>query len=581
MPDSPLHSGPAVSLRTRWEALAAQPHFPWLAAGVWFALNLLQASLTELFHDEAYYWFYSSRMAWAYAEHAPMIAWMIRLGGYLLPGEAGVRLFPVLMGATTVGLLIRETAPAQRGLMTVLIGAGFLTHLGGFFAAPDAPMACFAVAFLVLWRRYLERDDWRLALLTGIAVAALLYSKYHGAMVLFFAFWGWPGVVRRRSFWLLAGLALLLLTPLLLALVEQQFETFRFHLTGRIRKPNDGSFTINYLTNQPLVAGLLTGWLVLMAAFRRRPHDRFERSLRWILFGVLGFLFLVSLNTWVEANWSAAITAPLLWLAVAWLADRPSWQAWAYRLALPGIGLMLIFRAYLMVDFIPPLTKIRNEVHGWDIWAQQMKDMAGDRPLLFDNAYKYPAKYAFYAGGVGANLSNFFYHPTQYDAWGVQDSFEGDTVLYVTRTALEQMDTVQAVTGNFYYREVPNFQSYQQIRVKVLDPMPLEWVQDSVRRLSLRIYNDYAHPVDFGRVPERPASLTCNFFRRGKWVSFSSFPLDAYTLQDSLTITMPVPVKVAETGAYQIVFGIKSGWLGGWQNSAFLDVQVRAPGPEP
>lgn len=566
---------PSPTLRARWDHFAAQPAFPWLAAVCWLLLNGLQAAGTELFHDEAYYWFYARRMAWAYAEHAPMIAWMIRLGGLLLPGGLGVRLFPVLMGAVTVGLLLRETAPAQRGLMALLIGAGFLTHLGGFFAAPDAPMACFAVVFLVLWRHYLAQDDWRLALALAVTVAALLYSKYHGAMLLFFAFWGWPGVVRRRSFWLLAGLALVLLWPLLDALAAQQFETFRFHLTGRIRKPNDGTFTLNYLSNQPLVAGLLTGWLVLMAAFRRRPQDRFERSLRWILFGVLGFLFLVSLNTWVEANWSAAITAPVLWLAVAWLAGRPAWQTWAYRLALPGIALMLVFRAYLVVDFIPPLTKIRNEVHGWGRWAEQVADLAGDRPVLFENAYKYPAKYTYYTGGEASSLSNFFYHLTQYDAWGVQDSFRGQTVLFCTSSGRPGLDTLKTVTGNFYYREVPDFQPYQRIAAQVLEPFALQ--VNSVQALRLRLYNRYPYPVDFGAVPTRPATLTCNFFYRGRWVHASEYDLAPHVLQDSLDLTFPIQAKVAQGGGYQVVLGIRSGWLGGWQISPYMDVQVASP----
>src|SRR5450759_5911788 len=63
---------------------------------IWGILNFLQALLTPLNNDEAYYWMYSKYLAWGYFDHPPMIALMIRIGYLFFQNELGVRLIVVL-----------------------------------------------------------------------------------------------------------------------------------------------------------------------------------------------------------------------------------------------------------------------------------------------------------------------------------------------------------------------------------------------------------------------------------------------------------------------------------------------------
>ncbi|MFM2266787.1 MAG: hypothetical protein RL757_228, partial [Bacteroidota bacterium] len=60
----------------------------------WAILNLLQAGLTDLSHDEAYYRLYALRLDWGYFDHPPMIALFVRMGLWL-GGALGVRLMSV------------------------------------------------------------------------------------------------------------------------------------------------------------------------------------------------------------------------------------------------------------------------------------------------------------------------------------------------------------------------------------------------------------------------------------------------------------------------------------------------------
>src|SRR5665647_2268018 len=69
---------------------------------VWGGLNLLQAFLTPLNNDEAYYWMYSKYLDWGYFDHPPMIALMIKTGYLLFRDELGVRLLVVISEVFTL-----------------------------------------------------------------------------------------------------------------------------------------------------------------------------------------------------------------------------------------------------------------------------------------------------------------------------------------------------------------------------------------------------------------------------------------------------------------------------------------------
>src|ERR1700738_2752623 len=74
---------------------------------LWTGLALMQAGLTELQDDEAYYWVYSRFLDWGYFDHPPMIALMIRTGWAIFHNEFGVRLIAVLMNLGSLLMIER------------------------------------------------------------------------------------------------------------------------------------------------------------------------------------------------------------------------------------------------------------------------------------------------------------------------------------------------------------------------------------------------------------------------------------------------------------------------------------------
>ena len=159
----------------------------WLGVGLWWMINLIQAGFTELADDEAYYHMFAQRLDWGYFDHPPVTALLVYLGGFL-EGEFGVRFFFTLLQPIYLYALwriIRPEAPTVRdGALFLLISAAMpILQLYGFIAVPDGPLMLFTALFLWCYKTFTEKNNWTSALLMGICLAALAYSKYHGALV--------------------------------------------------------------------------------------------------------------------------------------------------------------------------------------------------------------------------------------------------------------------------------------------------------------------------------------------------------------------------------------------------------------
>lgn len=550
---------------------------PWLTLG-WLVLNLLQAQFTELFHDEAYYWTWSLSPAWGYAEHPPMIAWLIGLGRLLLPGELGVRLLPVLLGTGTFYLVGRLMAPLDGPPLLWLLGGVIGLQVVGFLAVPDSPYVFFVALFMWQYRRYLQNDSWRNALLLALCITGMLYSKYHGMMVLGMVLLSHLKLLRQPKFWAIVGLVALTLLPLLAWLVEQEFATFRFHLADRMRKAPDWTFFTNYLGGQFGIVGPLLGLIILPAAFLIRPQDQFERSLQYVVLGVLAFLLLMSLRTWVEANWSAGALLPAMVLAGRFLTRRPRWQPWLWRLGIPSLLLMALLRVYLVFDFIAPLADepvFKDEFHGWDQWAQQVQDLAKGHPVLFHHSYQYPSKYWFYTGERAYTVPGFSYHHSQYAYLGQADSLRGREVFFISESPhppLAGYWEAKNLQRTFHYTLIEDFQSHPQVELSWTAPPVVEG--DSLRSQLLM---QHPYPTPLRSSEALPLGLALHVHQNGPWRIYQAplrqrpdFSVEADTVRCSY------PMEFAP-GTYQVRISLTHGPFSWGVYTPWAEVEVAEP----
>src|SRR5262249_27608646 len=134
----------------------------------------------------AYYWIYSRFPEWGYFDHPPMVALLIRAGYSIIGNELGVRLFMILLNVATI-FIIEELTDKRKPLLFYAIAVSVgVDHIGGMLAVPYVPLLFFAAAFFWLYRRFLLNMNTTNAVLLGIVMALMLYSKYHGLLVIAF-----------------------------------------------------------------------------------------------------------------------------------------------------------------------------------------------------------------------------------------------------------------------------------------------------------------------------------------------------------------------------------------------------------
>lgn len=158
----------------------------------------------------------------------------------LFPCKLGVRLVPSLLGAGTfflVFVMLKENVKDLRLLMLVSLSIPLVhAHVAGFLAIPDLPFIFFATLFFFFYRRYLENEDPVTVIILAFSIAMMLYSKYHGFLVIVFTILSNFKLLYKRSFWGIVAIAIALYLPHIIWQIQNHFVSFSYHL-GSISFP--------------------------------------------------------------------------------------------------------------------------------------------------------------------------------------------------------------------------------------------------------------------------------------------------------------------------------------------------------
>ena len=244
---------------------------------LWLVLTVIQAAITELQDDEAYYWVYSKFPDWGYYDHPPMIAILVKAGYALIPNELGVRLFPILMNLGTLFLLEKIINPAKPVLFFAIVLSLALLQLGGFMAVPDIPLAFFTALFFYTYKRFLAKENIPNAILLGIVMALLLYSKYQGALIILFTPISNPRLLSRTPAWIAGLFAILLFLPHIWWQYQHDWVSFRYHIFESNVKTYKPAYTFEYLLGQLAMMGPVVSVLLVPFIILYKPLKSFER----------------------------------------------------------------------------------------------------------------------------------------------------------------------------------------------------------------------------------------------------------------------------------------------------------------
>lgn len=455
-------------MRTRFPQLLI------LVLGGLLLLNLLQAAFTELLNDEAYYWYYAQTPAWGYFDHPPMVAWMIALGSLFAKGELGVRLLSCLMGTGTLALLwLLIDRPDRRKYLPQLLVwliSIVLVHAYGFLSLPDTPLLFFTALFLLVYREFLRRPGFLIALAMGAVMAALMYSKYHAALVILAVLASNPALLRNRFAWLALAVSLLAYLPHLNWLYQEEFVSVRYHLFER---PNQmyrfSEFTLGYFLNLLALFGLTFPW-AYKSLFTFRSADRFDRALVFMTYGILLFFFLSSFQRRVQTQWLIAVCIPMAVIVGRQLAENAVLRKWLYRAGWANLAIMAFLRVGLAYE---PLFPIHFETHGNKKWVRSLEQVAGDAWVVFENSYRRASMFSFYSGKPSFSLNNAHYRKNQYSIDQSEAAVQGKKVFYDPVTNRETPYFYQNPLGEPQYGFfIATFRSYRQLRAGILPDPP-------------------------------------------------------------------------------------------------------------
>jgi len=433
----------------------------------WFVINLIQAATTELFDDEAYYWIYSNYPAWGYFDHPPMISWLIQVGYSFFQDELGVRLFIVVMNTATL-IIIRELLDKKNDfLFYAIAGSVAVAQIGGIIAVPDIPLMLFVALFFLLYRKFIKETNFFNTVLLGISIALMLYSKYHGVLIVFFTLLSNPKLFLKYQTWLAGIIALLLFAPHLYWQYEHNFPSVQFHLYERSASVYRPSFTTEYIGGQVLLAGPLIGWLLIWAAIKLHPANLLQKALKYSLIGFYLFFLVSTLKGRVEANWTVPAFVGLIALSHQWLVDKPKWAKWVYYTLPLTLLIVLAGRIFMALD-LPVSKKIsKDEFHENRAAAEIVKEKANGLPVVYTDTYQKPSKYWFYTGEKAFGMNSPNYRRNNFNFWPLEDSLIGKTAYVIGPRSDYFSDSIPAARhqGNGAH-VIENYFSFSKVMVK-------------------------------------------------------------------------------------------------------------------
>jgi hypothetical protein len=453
-------------------------------------------------------------------------------------------------------------------------------NVAGFIALPDIPLVFFTSLFFLILRRYLAEDKMLHALLLGVVVAMMMYSKYHALLILLFTLLSDLKLLLRRSFWVIVAVALVLYLPHITWQFRNDFVSFQYHLVSR-NDPFQPRQILEYLGNQLVVTGPLVGFILLYLAFSRKASGAYERMLKYNLVGFFGFFLLSSVRGHVEPHWTAAAFPPLLVLALVNLGGHPGLRKWLWILAVASIPVILLIRAYLVWNFLPMPDHVTRMFHDKDVFSEQVEEVAGERPVVFMNKYQTPSVYWFYTGKMAFTRNNFLYRRNQFDVWPFEAQLEGRRVILTRWGVRDSTKLIPTVYGDVPYYEIERYCSFNRLRIDILES-----------RIGVVAGQDFTVPVTISNPTPLEVNLNCGcdlppllmyaYLDRKKVSSefiFDPQPVSG-SLQPGERIELELPLRAPEKeGRYSLVISFGSVILAPGINGAPADVRVSPPPP--
>ncbi|HEX3550791.1 MAG TPA: glycosyltransferase family 39 protein [Candidatus Elarobacter sp.] len=365
--------------------------------------------------DEAYYWEWAKHLALGYADHPPMVAYLIVPFDWATANPLFVRLGFLLCGVVATlaaaGAAKRITGDERAGMVTALaMTLAPMLSVGFVLATPDGPLMAGWALCLYFAVRASQTHARRDYVLLGIAVAFALLSKMF-AWALIAGIVAWALAPNRRAMWreglsLSFVVAAVLYAPFLVWNAQHHWISFVFTLSQRhVSEP---------LWYRPIVylavcaAGYSPGLWIAALFVLVRPRNAL---VAWTAIPLAAVLILLNAHERIELHW---FFGPYVSLAVGMgvafedLTHRAR-VLWATAGAVPAVVLIpflflaAAFPGQLYSQFRATGSTLRNsgpfEIFTYWPLAQDVKRMAdANDAVVVTDGYGFSSQMDFEAG---------------------------------------------------------------------------------------------------------------------------------------------------------------------------------------
>ncbi len=573
---------------------------------LWFVINLLQGVFTEIQEDEAYYALYGEHLAWGYFDHPPMVGLMTFLSSKLFSGILGVRFLTIIASCLSLFVIWKiasfnwlpqcdnsrlpqcdnsrlpqcdspttlnsKLSTLNSQLFLIIAFSIVMFNIYGFVTTPDAGLILFSALFLLVYQRYLGDNSWKNALLMGLLMALMIYSKYHAFLLLGLVVLSNLKLLKDGKFWIACLVALALLTPHILWQVNAGFPSLRYHLSQR-SEAFRWSYFWEYLPNQLLIFNPFTfGAAVYVLVKDFEGNSTFERGLRFILVGFFFFFWLMAFRGHVEPHWTVVCVIPMVVLVYRKALTDNKLTKYIKWFVLPSLLLVLAFRIVLLT----PLAD-RFGYHGKERYYKAIETVAGDSPVVFQGSFQQPALYHYFTGKESTALRAYYDRKTQFDLWQFDKDWIGKRVFVCS--PYHRLSEEHHIDGcEFKGFLAEHFQSANRLVTAFRitnadsDKTPVFHRGDTIQ-VDFSIHNPYDQAVDFHH-PEfglcvKAQYLLTNDFGRCHYDVIDSVPAHETCHGHLFTI-----VGDTKAGSNRFTLGIGDGISSFVTEGSYRDIEV-------
>ena len=353
----------------------------------------LAVTPTDLFVDEAQYWFWGQNLDFGYYSKPPLIAWLIRFVTELVNSSEAfwVRLpAPLLHGITAVLLGIFAARRFGRGA-GAWVAAGYISlpivAVGSFMISTDTVLAPFYVLALIFYDQAQRSGSLRAAAFSGAALGLAFMAKYAAlyfiiCLPLIYLFCS-DHRLRWAQYGAFGALFFAVISPNVIWNLANDLTTLS-HTAENVQwvKPQAGlGFSLGnmaeFLLLQAVVIGPVAFAVLIGQAFGYRRAAQ-AKNLLLLSLPIVALITLQAGLSRAYANWAFPFVFAGITLAMA--AMRPRWKIASLTLN-TAIGLIVTGSVmFAQIAAINGRPIAERYLHRSEI-SRQIADMAGQQGL--------------------------------------------------------------------------------------------------------------------------------------------------------------------------------------------------------